>query len=260
MARSTPQSVEPIGPPGTEKTALLRQIPHAPPHHQVAQDRGGFFRYAQEGEPEPMRWNPIQKFVILTIITGAVVAPFVPASGLISKGGRMTLELNSAKVTIDVPEKWEAVKDLFNLPITLLSPDHSPGPPAMVEDFKARRSALTLIPTGAKQVTLLREGLEKEQGEYFKDKKSDIESGGGVLLSKIPYHFESLIQEPTQGVPEGIHSIGVKFRIGTQTFTEISHYLVCDQQIFLLKGMIHEEDRDTDEKMIESMVRSFRCL
>ncbi len=205
-------------------------------------------------------WNPIQKIVILTILACAVLAQNVPASGLISKGGRMTLELNTAKVSIEVPEKWETVKDIFNLPITLLSPDYSPGPPEQVEDFKARRSALTVIPTGAKQVTLLREGLEKEQDIYFSDKKADLESGGAILLSKIPYHFESLGRELSRGTPEGIHSIGVRFKTGSQVFSEISHYVVCDQQIFLLKSMIHDEDRATDEMKIESIVRSFRCL
>jgi len=175
------------------------------------------------------------------------------------RGARVVFPLHTATVSLEVPADWQAVRDLYNLPLSILSPDHSGGDPALVEDFEARRSLLAVIPTGANDMILAEQGMRQDQNSYYAKRKADLEQDGAVVVSTLPYRYVELSKKPAPGSPLAIHSLGITYRVGEKTFSEVSNYVICDFQVFLLKSVLHAEDRASDEAVLERIVRSFRC-
>ena len=206
----------------------------------------------------PMLFKMIGSFGILALALGHL-ARGGTTSPLIGKGARVAFELHTAKISLEIPEGWETVKDLYNLPLSVMSPDHSSDEPNQVEDFQARRSMVAVIPTGARDVTLPVEGMKRDEKAYYANRKEDLEQDGAVLLSTKPYHYEMLSKTPVQGMPLAIHTLGISYRIGEKVFIEYSNYVICDFQIYLLKAILHAEDQKDDEPKLNQVVRSFQC-
>jgi hypothetical protein len=173
--------------------------------------------------------------------------------------GIQHIKLRTAKITVAIPKNWEAIKDMWGLPLSIYSPDHQSGDPSLAEDYTAKRSVLTVIPTGAKNVTLSEKNLAPEAHLHFEARKKDLEKQGATVISNLPYSYTPLTTKPIKGSPLGIHRIGVRFKSGDSDFHEISNYLVCDYQIFMLKALIPDESFATDNPLIENIVKSFKC-
>jgi hypothetical protein len=197
---------------------------------------------------------------LLVLLVGAVfVARRGTASPVVGKGERLSFELHTAKVSVEVPEGWETVKDLYNLPLSILSPDHSSDDPGQVEDFQARRSMVAIIPTGAQNVILPVDGMKRDEKAYYANRKTDLEQDGAVVLTTKPYHHESFSKTSVPGMPRDIHTLGISYRVGDKVFLEYSNYVICDFQIYLLKAILHAEDQKEDELKLNQVVRSFQC-
>jgi len=197
--------------------------------------------------------------VLVLVFSAGFIAQKGTASPVVKKSGRLSFELHTAKVSVEAPEGWEAVKDLYNLPLSVLSPDHESEDPGQVEDFQARRSMVAIIPTGAKDVILPVDGMKHDENAYYANRKADLEQDGAVVLSTMPYHYESFTKTAVPGMPRDLHTLGIRYRVGEKVFMEYSNYVICDFQIYLLKAIVHAEDQKEDELKLNQVVRSFQC-
>lgn len=148
--------------------------------------------------------------------------------------------LEKKKVTIDVPENWESVKDLFGLPLTVLGPWENSARPAM-----------SFLYTGMEEKKFPKSEMEKLFTTYKSDKKEWTEAKEGKLLSL------DLLTPVKMGSNSG-YFVGSEFEINNLHFIERSYYIACGGFFYNIKYSI----RKSQQKYIsdlEKIIGSFKC-
>jgi hypothetical protein len=187
-------------------------------------------------------------FAFTTPIVSAATPPLV----------RKNLPQAKGNSSIELPVGWTAVAELYGLPWVILGPDHTTNTPNLTENDSARRTAIAVVPTGQTKVAIDPASAEKSQTALFESRKKEIEKAHGAVLETIPYSHETW-KGNSQKDTLDVHRLGLKFRQGNQTLTEISYHIVCNQKIFMIKSMISAEDATHDKIPTEKIVRSFQC-
>jgi hypothetical protein len=144
------------------------------------------------------------------------------------------------KVTVDVPANWEAAKDLFGLPLTILGPWANES-----------RPVLTIVPTGVKSSKMPEADFKKLFTDFKKEKDEWVQSHKGELVS-----YEPVTSVEYKGLKG--HFIGAEFKINNVLFIERSYYLYCKEELYNLKYSMRDEHRKYT-KDLQKMVEAFKC-
>lgn len=152
-----------------------------------------------------------------------------------------SFEINGKKVSIEVPKSWEAVKDLFGIPLAILGPWANES-----------RPVLSILPTGVTTDKMPEEKFKKLFEDFKKDKDQWVQSHKGELLSYEPT-TEVVLSTDLKG-----HYIGAEFKINAVHFIERSYYLYCKKDLYNLKYSIRDEHRKY-LKDLQKMVQEFKC-
>lgn len=150
-----------------------------------------------------------------------------------------TLE-GGKKVSVDVKENWEAAKDLFGIPLTVLGPWANES-----------RPVVSILPTNVKKTDTSEEQFKKYFSDFKKDKDEWVQEHKGKLIS----------YEPATSVKMGEksgHFIGAEFVINNVHFIERSYYLFCKDEIYNLKYSMRDEHRKYT-KDLQKVVEDFKC-
>lgn len=154
---------------------------------------------------------------------------------------RQTHEISPGKkITIELPEKWESVTDLYGIPLTVLGPWNDESRPAM-----------SFVYTGMD----IKKFPESELQKLFKDFKSEKESW-------VKEHKGELLKyEPVKKIIVGKNTanfIGAEFKINGIHFIERSYYLTCKDEVYNLKYNIRHEHLK-HLQAIMGIVETFKC-
>jgi hypothetical protein len=150
-------------------------------------------------------------------------------------------EIAGKKLSIEVPKSWEAVKDLFGIPLAILGPWANES-----------RPVLSILPTGVTAEKMPEEKFKKLFADFKKDKDQWVQSHKGELLS-----YESTTEVVFSSDLQG-HYIGAEFKINGVHFIERSYYLYCKKDLYNLKYSIRDEHRKY-LKDLQKMVQEFKC-
>lgn len=145
------------------------------------------------------------------------------------------------KVSVDVKENWEAAKDLFGIPLTVLGPWENDS-----------RPVVTILPTDLKKEDISEAEFKKHFENFKKEKDTWVRSHSGELLSYEPVTSVEFRKDLLG------HYIGAEFKINNIHFIERSYYLYCKGEVFNLKYSMRDEHRKyTDD--LKKVVEDFRC-
>ncbi len=193
----------------------------------------------------------MNRFTFFTFLALFTLIPFNTGA---TEKTREILRNDRGSTSFEIPLGWKTVENLYGLPWTLLSPDHTPGDPRFKEDNQARRSALAIIPTGKENILIDSPSAEKSQSALTESRKTEIEKSGGKVLEVFPYRYEKLADENIE-----LHRTGLKFNLSGSTLIEHSFHVLCKNRLFMLKSMVSGEDEKNDGHVIEAIVRSMQC-
>ncbi len=167
------------------------------------------------------------------------VALLIAASSFAASAA--SFDLSGKKVSVEVPKNWEAVKDLFGIPLAILGPWANES-----------RPVLSVLPTGVTTEQMPEENFKKLFDDFKKEKDEWVKSHKGELLSYEP-KTEVVLQSDLKG-----HYIGAEFKINAVHFIERSYYLYCKKNLYNLKYSIRDEHRKY-LKDLQKMVQEFKC-
>ncbi len=145
------------------------------------------------------------------------------------------------KIKIEVPKEWEAVKDLYGLPLVVLGPWANKSRPAISWMF-----------TGMTSKIMNPEEFKKVFADFKKDKEDWLKGHSGKLLK-----FEDVTAADFPTKIKG-HFIGAEFVVNDIHFVERSYYLYCKDQVFNVKWSIRDEHR-IHMNDINKIVGSLQC-
>lgn len=145
------------------------------------------------------------------------------------------------KIKIDVPKEWEAVKDLYGLPLVVLGPWANES-----------RPAITWMFTGMTSKIMKKEEFLKVFNDFKSDKEAWVKEHSGKLLK-----FEPLTEAKYNPGLYGNY-IGAEFVINDVHFVERSYYLYCNNEVFNVKYSIRDEHRKY-LKSIDGIIGSLKC-
>jgi hypothetical protein len=143
-----------------------------------------------------------------------------------------------------IPEGWEALVDVYNTPLTLVSKMGS----------QDSRSVIQIIPYGVKDHddSLLK--FKKDPEEFYSQKESWLEMMDGESISYEPFE-ESL----ADGM--AIFSIGIKYKNDLGHFLDKSFYLSSKKkEIFFVKAIIPLDFEKEHSGELDRVVRSLATL
>jgi hypothetical protein len=140
-----------------------------------------------------------------------------------------------------VPEKWEALVDVFNTPLALVSK----------KGTQDSRSVIQIVPYGVKDRDEVFLKFKKDPEEFFSQKEKWLETMDGEAISYEP--FEETVRD---GV--AIYSVGIKYKNDLGHFLDKSYYLSSkNKEIFFVKAVIpldfEKEHSDELDRVIRSL-------
>lgn len=139
--------------------------------------------------------------------------------------------------TVNIPEGWREVKDLYGIPVTLLGPSITPKPRAVIQ----------IIPTDLPPAKMNETEAVSFGTKYAEGRKNWIKDQDGEIYDILPGKFEKdrLVA-------------GFSYRLNQKSFIERTYYVNCAKRLFHLKIILNFENRDQLSES-ESIVRSFSC-
>jgi hypothetical protein len=152
-------------------------------------------------------------------------------------------EVNKIKFSIDKPGNWQMAPDFLGSDLTLLGP------------FKNdRRPIITFssIPLGDYHFDS--DDLKKNEANYHSGRISWLKKNKGT-----PIDFYSYKKLNWSSI-KNIHGIGYKYKIGKNTFEEMSYFFKCRSKIFNISTLISENQQKENKFKIESILNSLTCL
>ena len=152
-----------------------------------------------------------------------------------------TFELKGKKVSVNVLENWEVMKDLYGIPLTVLGPWANES-----------RPVVSILPTKMQQKDISEAEFKKHFEDFKKKKDEWVQSHSGKLLS----------YEPATSVKFGKelagHFICAEFEMNNIHFIERSYYLYCKGEVYNLKYSMREEHKKY-LKDLQNIVEGFKC-
>ena len=139
--------------------------------------------------------------------------------------------------SIQLPEGWREVKDLYGIPVTLLGPSVAPKPRAVIQVIPTK-----LPPAKMNHTEAVAFGIK-----YAEGRKNWMKDQEGEIFEILPGKFEG-----------NRFVAGVSYRLNQKNFIERTYYVNCPKEIFHLKIILNFENRDQLSQS-ESIVRSFSC-
>ena len=165
--------------------------------------------------------------------------------GLVSFGAHAKVQSfvleGGKKVSVDVKENWEAAKDLFGVPLTVLGPWANES-----------RPVVTIVPTKLTKNDISEEQFKKTFENFKKEKDEWVRSHSGQLLSYEPVTSVEFRKDLLG------HYIGAEFKINNIHFIERSYYLYCKGEVFNLKYSMRDEHRKYTQDL-QKVVEEFKC-
>lgn len=153
-----------------------------------------------------------------------------------------TFELASKKkVTVTYPGSWEAIRELYGIPLAILGPYANES-----------RPVLSILPTNVKEKDHPEKDFKKIFEDFKKEKEEWVKSHKGTLLKYEPV-TEVAPRKDLKG-----HFIGAEFKINGIHFIERSYYLYCKGEVYNLKYSIRDEHRKYI-KDLQEMIGDFKC-
>jgi hypothetical protein len=155
--------------------------------------------------------------------------------------------LPSGTFEIEKPDSWQAAKDLYGMPLTLLGPSELGG-----------RPVVSVTPTGKKNTTLDALSLKRSENEYRAGREEWLKTREGEPVAFFGYRTERLGDVDA-------HAVGYRYRLGGTEFVENSYFVPCRSQLFHLKTLIRvPEGRspagETGENHeVRKILGSFKC-
>ena len=153
-----------------------------------------------------------------------------------------SFNLSKGYVELNIPENWQTTKDFFGMPLQILGPMESGG-----------RPVIAVTPTGIAVDKMDGKVLGKDQKDYSAGREKWLAKYSGKSIEYFPYKEEKW--------PDGsvAHSIGYRYQIGANEFTERSYFVVCSGKLFHLKTLLRKAHESAYGSTVSGIVKSFRC-
>lgn len=113
------------------------------------------------------------------------------------------------------------------------------------------RPVITVTPTEMKKVSFNLKDTNAVNADYKAERLKWLQKHKGEFLTLTPY--EKQVRQQNES-----HSIGYSYKINEITFIEKSFYVVCNEQLFHLKYLMRETQKESLNDT-EKIVESFKC-
>ncbi len=150
--------------------------------------------------------------------------------------------IQEKKIKIGLPKGWEAVKNLYGLPLVALGPWENKS-----------RPAISWMYTGMTTKIMKDAEFQKLFVDFKKDKEEWLKGHAGTLKK-----FEGPTPSDFKNKLRG-HYIGAEFVVNDIHFIERSYYLYCNDEVYNVKWSIREE-HSKYIKDIDQIVGSLQCV
>lgn len=169
-----------------------------------------------------------------------ILAFCVLAFSFSSSAKILELERNSGTIFIQEKPDWRLGKDLFGMPFIYFSPQ-----------VNGQRSNISFTDTGA-NIELDVKALEKNQGDFKKNKEAWAKTVGASILSFTPYEMKV----NKQG--HRVHAISFSYKHEDKTYVERSNYIECRGKIIFSKSLRLDKN-DAHEKDFQDLIENLDC-
>lgn len=154
-------------------------------------------------------------------------------------------KLDDATIRLNTPSDWQSVKDLYGVPLMILSPEGRK---------KDRRVTILITPTGKELSTLDSKDSKAAETEYKKGREDWLKKFKGRSLNFYPYQNNL----KWKGASE-VHSMGYQYQIADEKFSERTYYAICGKQLFHIKTLLTLEQEQRHQSTVDGILRSFQC-
>lgn len=151
-------------------------------------------------------------------------------------------KLKYGEISILVPNSWQAVENLYGMPLMILG-----------KEVNGRRPVVSFHSTNITNTKPNENEIRKNITGYHKGRKEWLSKRNGDLIKFLPYTVNKLSPSIT------LHSIGYKYDLGKNRYTEMTYYIVCKSRFFNLKTLVTSEHNNQHLKL-NDIVRSFKCF
>lgn len=170
-----------------------------------------------------------------------LLASFLIFFGLPEAALSKSIAYKGHKFSIDVPEGWREVKDLYGIPVTVLGPVQN-----------QTRAVVQVIPTPLKEVEIKLENAKAFGEKYAEGRRKWLKEQNGTLIELVGGHFETLKDSSP------MLYAGVSYQMNKKAFIERTFYVKCPKNIFHLK-IVQNFELVKQLDASEAIVRSFQC-
>lgn len=149
-------------------------------------------------------------------------------------------DLKNGTVFLNFPNDWQAHKDLFGLPLSILGPMKNES-----------RPMISVTTTPLKNVEFAKD-FSKAQAGYKEGRIKFMKKHKGRALKFYDYAMNK--NESLE-----IHQFGYEYEVAGKSFKEKTFYVKCNKQLFHLKTL-NQLGKSKEDKQLEKIVESFKCL
>jgi hypothetical protein len=153
-----------------------------------------------------------------------------------------SFNLSRGYVELNVPENWQTTKDLFGMPLQILGPFEN-----------GSRPVIAITPTGIAVEKLDANKIAKEQKDYSAGRQKWLSKYGGKAIEFYPY------KEEKWGNGTVVHSIGYRYQLAGNEFSERSYFAICSGKLYHLKTLLRKAHETAYGDAVNGIVKSFRC-
>ncbi len=160
----------------------------------------------------------------------------------IGLNARENFQLDKATISVVVPSDWQAAKNLFGMPLTIVGPMVSSG-----------RPVVSFTPTGIKELKFDPKKLEENYVQYKNGREEWLQTHSGKSIEYYPYtNFKN-----SNGLE--VHKVGYSYEMGEIKFWEFSYYILCKDHLYNAKILLRHSHGEKLLKVAEDLVGSFEC-
>ena len=169
----------------------------------------------------------------------AVTIQITPTLGFAAP---QTFKLDRGTVKLEIPAEWEAAPDFMGMPLAILGPQ-----------VDEERPTVSVIPMGVSSVTFDPTDLKKQEASYKTGREEWLAKNEGKSIAFLPYSEAKLNSKATR------HTLAFRYEMDGDKFIEQSHYISCNQKLYLVKTSVNEKQESSVNKTLDKMIASFTC-
>lgn len=144
------------------------------------------------------------------------------------------------KITSLVPAGWDAIPNLMNTPLALISE----------KGLQDQASVIQIVPYGVKDSDDALSKMQKDPESYYSQKEEQVDDLDGDIISYQPF-------EETKKDGVSIYSIGVKYKNQMGEFLDQTYYVSTkSKELFYIKALVPTDLEGQHSPLVSQVINT----